>query len=46
MPVVTHEYADKVFAVTTFSQGHVAAISAEINTLGSKMMENAALNQL
>lgn len=34
MPVVTHKYTNKVFAVTPFSQGHVAAISAEIYTCG------------
>lgn len=32
MPVVTHKYTDIVFAVATFSQGHVAAVSAEIYT--------------
>lgn len=34
MPVVTHEYTNKVFAVTTFSQGHIGPISAEIYTCG------------
>lgn len=38
MPVVAHKYTDIVFAVTAFSQGHVAAISAEIYTCGWKMM--------
>lgn len=32
MPVVTHKYTNMVFTVATFSQGHVAAVSAEIYT--------------
>lgn len=32
MPVVTHKYTDIVFTVAAFSQGHVAAVSAEIYT--------------
>jgi len=41
MPVVTHKYTDIVLAVTAFSQGHVAAISAEIYTCGWKMTEES-----
>lgn len=32
MPVVAHKYTNIVFAVAAFSQGHVAAVSAEIYT--------------
>lgn len=37
MPVITNKYTDVVFAVTTFSQGHIAAIFAEIYTCEWKL---------